>query len=708
MDGTIFHRLGLVFCSMAKINFRSSVTRKESVLVFAAVAGIFLLLFGPALQAEFYAIEDHVLFRRGPSAISDWITRVMGDMQHFGRFRPVYWLYVAVGYLLFGTTHPHLWHAAQILCGVLTCYLFYVALRRLGADIASSFIFVLLVVCGAQNWIWLNLVPAETIGMLLTALAVYAITLASQRSEVGRWDVLALIAMALAGFAKESFVILIPALLLLRWTCQNYFIGPSWRKSLSGLRVPLTTGALIFVIEMAIVTAVLLSRPGSYGANIVGLSASSFDPRWWWLNIVSTLTLDKQILLAVGVFLWGGLWLGNKIGRAYVLASAVIFAAWLVPQVVLYSNGLNERFLFPAIVSVAAAITLGLSILLRQRHLWALWIIGILLLLPNLANGVESTIKTVGAFTAETVAVNRLVKFLAQNVPADQTILMAGDSGTVYGFEATYSLPVYSKMAGSNSPFYIFPIVSKGQRSAMHIAASKNNTALRYPDALLPSDVGAIIIIDKWIPAFDSKPLVRWLGDTAWREINFTEPYYSFSFRKLGYLKAGEVTHKLLLSASSSGIPSDKSLIVVDHSLARVVNAGQWLDPPPWGIEHNYAGPGSFVWLGQGDKEGLGGVLSSIREQSVNIDLEVVPGPSRADYRRTVEFSLDNGAGQQTQREVFEGGQWKFNVKLQPGANHFRLRVLDEATVSIQPNGDTRRLLALLRCMKVSMPRTRP
>jgi hypothetical protein len=263
-------------------------------------------------------------------------------------------------------------------------------------------------------------------------------------------------------------------------------------------------------------------------------------------------------------------------------------------------------------------------------------------------------------------------------------------------------LPIYLKMAGSNSPFYLWPIVSQGDRSAMHISASKDNTAFRYPETLLPNDVGAIIIVDNGIPAFDFKPLVRWLGDTAWREINFIENCYFFSFQNFWYLKTGEVNHKILLSISSNGVPSARPLIVVDHSLTGVVTAGPWLDFPSWGLESS-AGQGSFVWIGQGDEEGLGGVLSSTREQSVSITFEVVPGPSRSDSTRTVEFSLDNSAGLQNQRKVFEGGQWKLSVTLQPGANHFRLRLLDEATVPIQPNGDTRRLLALLRRMTVSM-----
>jgi hypothetical protein len=691
----------MVLSSSVHTSSKTLIPSKEYLLALVAIAGLFLLLFGPVLQAKFYVIEDHLLITERSWDISGWAARITGDIQSFARFRPGYWLYQAIGGLAFGV-NPHLWHAATIVWGILTCYLLYIALRKIGADIVSSFIFVLLLVLsGNQNWIWINLIPQETIGMLLTALAVWAIVVASQRSRPNRWDVVAITAMTFAGLVKESFVILIPALLMLRLTCQKCFSGQSWRESLRQLRVPLTIGTLVFVIEIVLVMGVLLSKPGGYSAGASGLSVVSFDPRRW-LQIVSTLKWYQQLVLAAGVLLWASLWFDKKIRRTCWLASAVIFAAWLLPQVVLYTNGLNERYLFPAIVSVAAAIALELSILWRKRW-WPLWVVGVLVLLPVVAHGVKSTTTTVGWFTAETLATNHLVEFVAHNIPADQTILMAGDSGTSYGFEATYSLPLYLKLAGANSPFYLWPLVATGERSAMHIAASNNNTAFRYPDTLTPHEVGAIIIVDTFVPALETRPLADWLGDTAWREINFAEPYYAFSIPEFKYVKAGEVNHKALLPATA-GVPSSRPLIVVDPVLNGVVGASPLLDVPPWGVERDFAGPGSIVWLGQGDAQGLGGTLWSTREQPVEIIFSIVAGPGRPDYQRTVELSLDNRTGQQTQQKVFESSKWNFSAKLQPGVNHFRLKILDEVTVPVQPNGDTRPLLALLRHMTVTAP----
>ncbi len=201
-----------------------------------------------------------------------------------------------LGGKLFGT-NPHLWHAATLVWGVFTCYLFYIFLRKIGADMASSFVFVLLLVLsGNQNWIWLNLIPQETMGMLLTAVAVWAIAAASQQGAAHHWDILALAAMALGGLFKESFVILMPALLLLRWICQKFFNDESWRETLRRLRLPLAIGALIFVIEITLVMEVFLSNPDGYGARTVVLSGANFRSRGW-LQIFSAITLNVQLVL---------------------------------------------------------------------------------------------------------------------------------------------------------------------------------------------------------------------------------------------------------------------------------------------------------------------------------------------------------------------------------------------------------------------------
>lgn len=670
---------------------------REGAAALLLIAAAFLLIFGSVLDAGFYVVEDHILFRRAPTALADWWTRVVIDLEVYGRLRPGYYAYVTASFAAWGD-HPRVWHAAGLVWGTTTCWFLYAAMRTIGGDIVSSIVFVLiLALTGSQNWIWINLIPAETAGMLWCAAAAFTVVRAAREPRGWGWRTAALVTMVLAGLTKESFVLLVPAFLALWVGVHRASHGEPWAQSLRSLRVPLLVGGAFFVLQMAAIVATLVAMPAAASASAAGVSGASFDPRHW-LELLAAIPLDLRVALGATPIVAIGAWMEGRERREPIATAAVVATLWMVPQLVLYRNGMQERYLFPFIVGVAGAVALALAALRRSgRFRWA-WPIAVVALMPVLGRGVSATVVLVEPFVAETKAVQRMITFLAQNVPAGDPILMAGDSGTAYGFEATYSLPMYLKAAGRDGAFYLWPLVSSGERSPVHITASRDNTAFKYPDALTPGEVGAIVIVDKWVPSFDFDPLVRWLGGTAWREVSFSEPYETFSWRRPGYARAGSVTHRVLLPAALRGAPADRPLVTIEPSLAGTVSPGQLLDGPPWGLEPDYAGPGSIVWLGQGDAEGLAGTLTSTREQPVVFDLEVVPGPSRADTRRQVELAVEMpGRPATTLREVLDGGRWTFAATLGVGLNRFRLRVLDEATVAVQPNGDTRHLLVLVR-----------
>ncbi|NIN65859.1 MAG: hypothetical protein GTO63_14435, partial [Anaerolineae bacterium] len=154
-----------------------------------------------------------------------------------------------------------------------------------------------------------------------------------------------------------------------------------------------------------------------------------------------------------------------------------------------------------------------------------------------------------------------------------------------------------------------------------------------------------------------------------------------------------------LVSQRQAG-PAGSPLVVLDSALAEVVGILSHLGTPPWDIE--VYDDGSLLWLGQGDEEGIKAVLWSEREVMVELAFDVTPGPGRADDLRRVELTLENEAGVERQRQVFDRSTTlRFAVELQRGRNEFSFGCLDEATVLEQPNGDTRPLLVLLREVRI-------
>lgn len=149
----------------------------------------------------------------------------------------------------------------------------------------------------------------------------------------------------------------------------------------------------------------------------------------------------------------------------------------------------------------------------------------------------------------------------------------------------------------------------------------------------------------------------------------------------------------IALGLSQAG-PANAPLITIDSSLKKVVG----IDPDikiPWPTE-KYNNQ-NILWLGHGEAEGIAGVLWSDELRWVNLEVEVWPGPAREDSQRTVQL-VNRSLGQvKIQRKTFDAPViLTFSVELQPGRNPLLFFVLDQPTVSVQPNGDTRDLSVAL------------
>jgi hypothetical protein len=118
-----------------------------------------------------------------------------------------------------------------------------------------------------------------------------------------------------------------------------------------------------------------------------------------------------------------------------------------------------------------------------------------------------------------------------------------------------------------------------------------------------------------------------------------------------------------------------------------------------WGIEG--IGSDSFLWLGEGLDQGFHGVIFSDRDILVDFVFHFEPGPSRHDSVRHVEFTFKNQESMirdgETQTIEFDRPvEHGISYNLSPGINEIWLSVLDEATISVLPNGDKRKLLVML------------
>jgi hypothetical protein len=330
--------------------------------------------------------------------------------------------------------------------------------------------------------------------------------------------------------------------------------------------------------------------------------------------------------------------------------------------------------------------------------MWVFYIIFTLSLSPALLIGFETAKQEASAYTASTLAVHRMITYLAENTPASQSIVIMADPAMNY--EPIYSLRVHLRFAGSKSPVYLSPILPKQGYTSEQLQGLAEGITAMFPNlsTLDPEQIGGVIVLT--IPTRFSN--IPWLAASSWQEKTFREPYsyYNLSFQELAYERVGYKSYSILTPGEAlSAFPPEYPLVAIDPALRGRVGIGL-VRTARWGIERQ--GRDGLLWVGHGEEEGLGGMLWATERQAVRAVLEVAPGPARADSQRTIELTVQNQAGVQAVRRQFnQATEVSFSSELQPGFNEFRVAVLDKATISRQPNGDTRPLLVLLRHMTV-------
>lgn len=522
----------------------------EYTLVSIAFSLIFFILFNPALKAQFSLVDDHTILQIAASdqPLPKIIEAAFTSNLEAGRFKPGHVLSPFIGLALFGT-NPASWHLAIIGAGLLTGLFLYAAMRNLGMDILSSlFLILLFTVTGSQNSIWYRLLTGETWGILLTTVAVWAVSKAVRYNCVGRWDTIFIGVTCLAASFKESFVLTIPALLLLRWLLQMHVQKQTWRQSLILLRWPLTAGTVIFIIYMSVMAFLLVSRPEGHGATAASLSMQSVDPRRWYQNLAlidRLIIIYDTLMLLILIFVFRRS--KEDTAAAAILAMAGVVLIWVVPQLVLYSQSMEGHYRVPAVIGWLVPAVVAFCISWQQRR-WVLWSLTLIFFVALILSGLTPTIGRFSYYTAETLALNRMKNYLVHRVDEDQAVVVALDP--VAHYEGAFSLRSHLRFSGLDSPVYLLPVYHEDTHRRHPLAEhliTVSFAGFTDLELLNANDVGAIIGLD---PPNAITQIPSWFSPAEWEWVEFSMPYYGFSWQKLSPVEQGHYDYVVLVQKS--------------------------------------------------------------------------------------------------------------------------------------------------------------
>jgi len=318
----------------------------------------------PSVWARYHLKDDQILIRQASAnRVHDQapLRRPLFDyVKNFaatqGRLAPLTDAMMWVRARVFGH-QLYLIRLLRIVVAAGTAALLYCAARDGSRSPWLCALFAIwLVQAPAATDVWLALYCGEPYGMLLTGATLYCIRRSSRPTGSIFYDCVGVVCFLGACLAKESFVLMAPALLWCRRHAVLASDCDSPQRITRGTRVALFAYGGVGVLTLAgIAAVVLLADDGSYGRSSLHL-----DWRRWFVRLVDSEGILRALpansawflpIVTLGIAML--LRLGKVTGfeRKHVVFALLI----VVPQILLYltRDGFQPRYIFPMLIGFA-------------------------------------------------------------------------------------------------------------------------------------------------------------------------------------------------------------------------------------------------------------------------------------------------------------------------------------------------------------------
>lgn len=521
------------------------------ILALALVIAAFLIIMAPSVGSGYHLVDDHeiILISKNLSANSSSVLSVASqfikeDMKVTHRFRPMYFFGRVLQVRLFGPNFLT-WHVFVAILGVVTAYCLYVTGRLVGFSFLQSILFSAQSLIGPQLEIWWRLGPNETYGVLFLSISLIfcflGITIKKYRYLP---DIAFIISVIIMSLFKESFVLLIPALIFLRiWFYMRKNVEMDWQDAARQNLILIFTLPAVFIAEIF----TIFFYVGISGVGYAGVDSSSF-------SIFALLPAVFQILwsvkfylapfIALLIFLIEKRRYGGNIFKV-TLTPILFLALWIAPQIFLYTkSGFKPRYLLPSTVGFA----------FFNIYIWNLIdkikihedgapqlseagsnpiagvIIALIVILALMQPVYFSFLESV-RFGLEGKALNNMLADLNRKAGKNNLIVLASVPGDSY--EKTYSIELYLSTIMGNRKTYLFPIFNNSQSEyEKHLVKNLAGTVFKkrlFSDIKNRNKVAAVMFIQGRESYFISESK-DWFNGTAFTR-NKYQGVFSLKFR---------------------------------------------------------------------------------------------------------------------------------------------------------------------------------
>lgn len=210
----------------------------EKTILLGIIIFIFpvLIYFSGTITSGWHFADDHETVRiaqlnvqKGVSFFATLKQYLLYDIS--SRWRPLYWFFRVLSAYIFemNSVIPNI-----LLCllGTVTYTLLYYTAKNCSCDILNSHLFALLITIGRQYEVWFRIANQENIGLFLLALCTWIITSQySKKAYENRiYDFCLGFFSICCALMKESFLLLLPGVILFRLYLEGICKLDSWKK----------------------------------------------------------------------------------------------------------------------------------------------------------------------------------------------------------------------------------------------------------------------------------------------------------------------------------------------------------------------------------------------------------------------------------------------------------------------------------------------
>jgi hypothetical protein len=273
---------------------------------------------------------------------------ISGDI--IQRFRPLFWMHRVLEAKVFGI-HFLALSIYTFLLFIATQLLFYVGLKRKGFSFYQILVFLGIAFLGEPSVIWWELGPNETLSTFLIAVSFYFMTNNNRLIN----NILFSFFLILAAISKESFAIVIPSFIVLKYYFDNqiesiHFV--SWIKLNKWIFFPLVSFLAIMLFIVFFI-----------GANSTGYAGVDSNLKSLLLGVYAILSSSMRSYILFIILLLVIIYFGFRDEKKWMnflrklfLPMLVVFLI-LVPNLLLHAKtGMWNRYFTPSSLGLSFAV----------------------------------------------------------------------------------------------------------------------------------------------------------------------------------------------------------------------------------------------------------------------------------------------------------------------------------------------------------------